>query len=162
MYDLVVSLPRCIAAMVKMTPPPYIFKTHTHSLSLLCIPHPKTSPPPFPSLSFFLSCVCVCVCFPPPSFIPPPPSTLFFPWESLIQFFIFYFWKTIKRSTTETHTQTHSKTTLLNMSTHFHDNSSGRNQLLLLLLLLHHHHCRYSCLLLIKINIFCVFLFVVF
>ena len=128
---------------------------------------PQNLPPPLPPLSFFLVCVfsvcvCVCVCFPPPSFIPPPPSTLFFPWESLIQFFIFYFWKTIKRSTTETHTQTHSKTTLLNMSTHFHNNSSRRNQLLLLLLHHHHDHCHYSCLLLIKINIFCVFLFVVF
>ena len=140
--------------------PPLHFQ-NTHSLSLSCVfPTPKP-PPPFP-LSLFLSCVCVCVCVPPSLLHPPTPSTLFFPWESLIQFFIFYFWKTIKRPTTETHTQTHSKTTLLNISTHFHNNSSRRNQLLLLLLLHHHRHCHYSCLLLIKINIFCIFLFVVF
>ena len=69
-YDLVVSLPQCIAAMVKMTP----------------------------------------------SLTPPFPST-FFPWESLIQFFIFENHQKINCR----NTHTHSKTTLLNTSTHFHN-----------------------------------------
>ena len=146
--------------MVKMTFfQPFIhFSKHTYTLSLLLIPHTKTFHPLFPLSPLSLSFLCLCFL---------PPSLMLY---SLIfqvkfdPFFILYFLKTIKRSTAKTLTHTHSKTTLLNISTHLHNNSSRINQLLLLLHHHHHHHhCHYSCLLLIKINIFCVFLlFVVF
>ena len=81
-YGLVVSLPGCIAAMVKMTPPIYppphlyIFKTHT--LYLSCVfPTLKPFCFPlllFPPLSFFLVCV-----FPTSlSHAPTPLHSLFF------------------------------------------------------------------------------------